>query len=145
MPYSDPDGPPDGFEGLVIGNQGPELPSSPLGFEGIIITDYITGYRRPAVAFEGLVISYIVTSRFIQVVDYRNIPLPNTKITVHNTGGDFIAFTNDIGIAEIVPDTSGTILIDIEQYKTKEDGFSYTYASESVTKTIKVQSSTTHL
>lgn len=83
--------------------------------------------------------------RLIKVVDFRGNPFPNAKVTIHNSGGDFVVFTNQNGLAEILPDTVGTVLFDVEQYKTIQTGFSYTYASELPTKTVKIQSSTSHI
>lgn len=136
MPYSDPTGPPDGFEGSVLGTQNPnQKPKTALGFEGVILSAGATGFKRPAVAFEGLIIAFKSTDRFIKITDFRGNPVTGVTVTVENTGGDFSAVTDALGTAAVQVDTTGTKTIRLAQNKTFSS-FSYTYASESLTKTV---------
>lgn len=134
MPYSDPTLPADGFEGFVSVQLDPQ-PKNARGFEGFILTQGATGYKRPAVAFEGFIIEWSTVIRFIRITDYRGIPVSGVTVTVQNTGGDYSAVTNSDGLAPVEIDIAGTKTILLNQHKTN-NSFSYTYASESLTRTV---------
>lgn len=139
MAYSDPTGPADGFEGFVFGAENPDLkPKTPLGFEGLIYSPLIEGWKRPAVAFEGLLVAFKETVRFIKVTDFRGTPIEGCSVTVQNTAGDYTQTTDSLGIAAVEIDVAGTKTIRLRKDKTNKS-ITYTYASESLTKTIVLQ------
>ena len=79
------------------------------------------------VGFRGISIETPANIRFVKICDFRGRPYTNAKITLYNSGGvTFESFTNDSGIAEIVPDQVGTVTFDVEQFKTIEKGIPYT-------------------
>lgn len=97
------------------------------------------------VGFRGISFETPANIRFLKVCDFRGIPMPNATVIFYNSGGSITSMTNESGIAQIQPDTVGTVLFDVIQHKTIQKNFSYTFASEGITKTIIIQSSTTHL
>lgn len=117
-----------------------------MSFEGLSIEKSIG--RRPylnPVGFRGISIETPINVRYIKVVDFRGNPFPNTQITLHNSGGDFVAIGNQNGIIEILPDVVGTLLFDLKQYKTEQKDYEYIYANEFQTKTVILDASTSHL
>lgn len=134
MPYSDATLPPDGFEGLVAEKSHPQ-PKEARGFEGFVFTTGISGWKRPALAFEGFLIEWPTNFRFLIITDFRGNPVTGVTVTVQNTGGDYTAVTDTLGIAPVQIDIAGTKTIRLSQNKTFSS-FSYTYASESLTRTV---------
>lgn len=118
-----------------------------MSFKGISF-EQSSGARSVTfpIGFRGISIETPVNIRFIKVCDYRGVPYVNAKIILYNAGGLTLeSFTNEQGIAQIVPDQVGTVTFDIEQQKTIERGIPYTFANEGITKTVVIQSSTSHI
>ena len=117
-----------------------------MSFKGISF-EQSTGARSVTfpVGFRGISFETPANIRFLKVCDFRGIPMPNATVIFYNSGGAQFSTTNENGIAQIQPDTVGTVLFDVIQWKTVEKNLSYTFATEGITKTIKIQSSTSHL
>ncbi|WP_057935847.1 hypothetical protein [Algoriphagus resistens] len=108
-----------------------------MGLEGI--SEQKTTSRRiytSPVGLRGIAEQLPDNTRYIRVVSYRQIPLSNVTVTVHNIGGNEMATTNAEGIATIYPDTSTDITIDLIQYNTKLNGVAYNTITNDLVKTI---------
>lgn len=110
-----------------------------MAFEGVFI-EPLSGSRpfTDPLGFRGLAIEYPTGLRFIKVTDFRGFPISDVLVTVQNTGGDYSALTDSLGIAAVQIDVSGTKTIKLKQNKTNKS-FSYTYASEGLTNTVVLQ------
>ena len=103
-------------------------------FQGISFGGLKSGYG----SFKGIIISYDTDVRLIKVTDWRGSPLENCLVTVQNSGGDFIANTDDSGIASVEVDVAGSVNVICQKNLTNKS-ITYTYASEGYTKTIVLQ------
>lgn len=110
-----------------------------MAFEGIFI-EQPQGPRSLVfpVGFKGIALEYPSGLRFIRVTDFRGIPISGCLVTVQNTSGDYSAITDSLGIAAVEIDVSGTKTILLLKNKTRSS-FSYTFSSESITKTVILQ------
>lgn len=110
-----------------------------MSFTGILV-EQSTGsraYTYPS-GFRGISLEYPSGIRFIKVTDYRGTPLVGCLVTVENAGGDYTQATDALGNAAVEIDVAGTVTIRLQKDKTNRS-FSYTYASESITKVVVLQ------
>jgi hypothetical protein len=85
-----------------------------------------------------IISTYPTNIRFIKVTDYRGIPLAGCLVTVENSGADYSQTTDSLGNAAVEIDVVGTVTIRLQKDKTRKS-ISYTYAGESLTKTVILQ------
>lgn len=107
-----------------------------MSFAGISV-EQSTGARSytSPFGFRGISLEYPSGLRFIKITDFRGNPVSGVTVTVQDTGGDYTQTTDSLGIAAVEIDIAGTLTILLQKNKTSAS-FSYTYASESLTRTV---------
>ena len=130
-----------GFEGLyldLIERRLLGFNPEKIGFEGLyldLIERRLLGFNPEKIGFEGIILSVLDTDRFLKITDFRGNPVNGAVVTVQNTGGDFTTISDSTGFAMVQVDIAGTKTIRLQKNKTSAS-FTYTYASESLTRTV---------
>jgi hypothetical protein len=112
------------------------------------ISQELSSGRRPytfPTGFRAIIQEFPDSLRFIKVTDYKGVPLSNVQVTVNNTGGSVTTTTDQDGNAEIIPDLSTPITIDLKQYSMELNSISYNTDTDPEVRTIILDTIIPHL